>query len=369
MKRHNIAAIMLLILTAVLLVGERAAAVDYTTPIPLTQLGTDTYFGEQGGLYPGGANVPPTAYKSELDQIAISLSTENQVVVLSLGMSMQQNASAGFLNNGWASGTTPTGTAVNPAFRFINGAVGSKQQNWVDPNSSVWGRGLTALAQQGLTANDVDVVFYHNAWAGPSSLPFPNHAVNMKESAQITMGLIQEKYPNVQMILVANRHYALSPTSKHPEPYAYEEGFSWKWLIEDRINCTADCGVLIAWYAEEWVPDWANHSEYYVDDGLHLSGAGQAASAEIWYSWMSTLPYIAPWYLAEQGPTATPTLTPTPGNTPTMTPTAVGGTATSTPFPTATDTPSPDPTGTVIPTATATCFYQHCGGGGGGRSR
>jgi hypothetical protein len=284
-------------------------------------------------------------------------------------MSMQQNASQGFINGGYTSGS-----GINPAFRFVNGAIGSKQQNWVDPNNSVWNRGTQALGSSGLSANDVDVVFYHNAWAGPSSLPFPDHAVNMKESAQITMGIIQDKYPNVQMILVANRHYALSPTSKHPEPFAYEEGFSWKWLIEDRINCTVDCGVPIAWYAEEWVPDWASHPEYYMSDGLHLVGAGQLASAAIWYSYMSTLSYIAPWYLSEPVPTATPSNTPLPTDTPTVTPTPsetpiptetltptmtpTGGT----PTPTATATPFPDtPTASPTVTPTATCFYQHCG--------
>ena len=364
MKRH-ILILLTFVLLALALAGEPAFAVDYTTAVPLDILCGDTYNGEAGCLYPG-SNTPPTAYAAELQAVADDLANDSQVVVLSLGMSMQQNANSGFINGGWASGTTPAGTAVNSAFRFVNGARGSKQQNWVDPNNSVWQQGLTALAQQGLSANDVDVVLYHNAWAGPSSLPFPDHAVNMKNSAAITMGIIQDKYPNAQMILVANRHYALSPDSKHPEPYAYEEGFSWKWLIEDRINCTANCGVPVAWYALEWDSDWANHPEYYMSDGLHLVGAGQLASAEIWYSWLSTLPYIAPWYLVGPVPTATPTETPGPTNTPTLTPTPTetvpGVTPTATPFPTATNTPG----ATMTPTPTATCFYNHCGGGGGG---
>lgn len=368
MKQHEVILYLVLITLAFLLTGEPLRAVDYTTPIPLPQLCGDTYFGQDGCLYPGG-NTPPPAYAAQLDAVAADLANDSQVVVLALGMSMQQNATQGFQQSGYASGITPAGTAVNPAFLLINGAVGSKQQVWVDPNHTVWDRGIQMLDAAGLSSTDVDVVLYHNAWAGPSSEPFPNHALTMQASVQITLGIIADKYPNTQLILVTNRHYALSPDSKHPEPFAFEEGFSWKWLVEDRINCTADCGPLVAWLANQWVPDWANRPEYYIYDGLHLSpgpGGGQWASAAIWYDAMSTTSFIAPWYLVGPPPTATATPTdgpsPTPSNTPTatLTPTptetAVGGTVTPTPFPTATA------TNTATMTATATR------GGGCGRA-
>lgn len=363
MKRQHIITILWLLLTAVLLVGERVAAVDYTTPVPLDALCGDTYFGQAGCLYPG-SNQPPSAYAAELTTVSNQLAGDSQVVVLGLGMSMMQNASNGFMQTGYASGGD-----VSPAFRFINGAIGSKQQNWVDPNNSVWNRGVQALSGAGLNATAVDVVIYHNAWAGPSSEPFPQHAITMKNSAQTTIEIIHDKYPNVQLILVLNRHYALSPDSKHPEPWAYEEGFSWKWLIEERINCTADCGPPIAWLANQWEPSWANFPQYYTSDGLHLSpgpGGGQYASAEIWRAAMVSSSYIAPWYLATPpaptatpGNTSTPTMQPTPSNTPTVTQTAVPGvtaTPSATPFPTV----SPTPDTAVTPTATPDGSPWYC---------
>lgn len=369
MKQRNVVILILFILTAVLLTGEPVTAVDTTTPTPLTQLGTDTYYGEQGGLYPGGQNEPPAAYKSELDQLALGLASDNQLVVLGLGMSMMQNAMSG-----WEPFANGPGT--NPNMIVVNGAIGSNQQRWADPNNAVWDRGVQMLAAVGLTPADVDIVLYHNAWSGPSSLPFPDHAINMLNSITGTMGTIADKYPNTQLILVTNRHYALSPTSKHPEPYAYEEGFSWKWLVENRINCTVNCGPPIAWLADEWVPDWANHPEYYAADGLHLVNAGQAASGQIWHDALSTWSYTAPWYLA--GPAPTPTVTPTPTDTavPTSTPTpgptlTPSPTATETAVPTVTATPTFQGTATATPevTPTATCFYNHCGSSGGGRIR
>ncbi|MCA9368232.1 hypothetical protein KC887_08335, partial [Candidatus Kaiserbacteria bacterium] len=367
-----------LILTAVLILSQPALAIDYTTPIPLPELGADTYYGQQGGLWPGGANVPPPAYAAELDAVADALSNDNQLVVLSLGMSMMQNATNGFLTAGYASGTTPAGTAVNPAFLLLNGAIGSKQQNWESPTNTVWNRGEQVLASAGLTPADVDVILYHNAWAGPSTLPFPDHAVNMLSSLEITMPIIRDKYPNTKMVLVANRHYALSPDSKHPEPYAYEEAWSWKWLIANRISCTTDCGPVIAWLANQWIPGWVNRPEYYIYDGLHLSpgpGGGQWASAELWYADMSTISYIAPWYLAGPAPTATPsptsepteTVTPSPSSTPIETPTptetAVPGvtvTPSATPFPTGAVTPVPTNDPTMTPTATPDGSPWYC---------
>ena len=364
----------LLFATAVLLTSRPAAAVDYTTAVPLDVLCGDTYYGQVGCLYPN-SNTPPTAYAAELDAVSSALANDSQVVVLTLGMSMQQNATNGFLTAGYASGTTPAGTAVNPNFLMLNGAIGSKQQNWADPNNTVWDRGTQVLASAGLNAAVVDVVFYHNGWAGPSSEPFPQHAQTMLASLETTMSIIRDKYPNAQMILVTNRHYALSPDSKHPEPYAYEEGFSWKWLVENRINCTVDCGPVIAWLVNQWVPEWVNFPWYYIDDGLHLSpgpGGGQWASAELWYDAMSTTSYIAPWYLAGQPPTATPSPTSGPTNTPTVTPTPTEtAVPTNTPTSTATVpvvtvTPSPFPTtaatgeATMTPTATPDGSPWYC---------
>src|SRR5215212_4329503 len=46
---------------------------DSTGMIPLPDLGKGTYKGEQGGLYPGGANVPPAAHLKAGVKIAKSV--------------------------------------------------------------------------------------------------------------------------------------------------------------------------------------------------------------------------------------------------------------------------------------------------------
>lgn len=338
MKRTNIAALTLLILTAVLLTGKPTAA---QTAVTLPQIGTDLYSGEQGGLYPDGQNAPPPAYLAELEALAADLADDEQLVVLGLGMSMMQNAMSGWM-------PFAAGPGTNPNMIVINGAIGSNQQRWADPDNTVWGRGPMMLSQAGLTAADVDIVLYHNSWSGPSGT-FPGYAQMVQASFELTNQHIADKYPNTQLILMNGRHYGgWNDNSKQPEPFAFWESFSVKWLIEERINCTADCGPLVAWNAYQWnawpasygLPDgtlWPQN--YFVADGLHLSQAGQQVSGELWHDYLSSTSFTAVWYLDAPPPTATPTAT---------------ATVTFTPSPTATPTDTATPTPTSTPTATAT---------------
>lgn len=308
------------------------SGVSAQSVVALPELGTGFYKGEQGGLYPDGLNVPPASYLAELEAMAAQLAQDDELVVACLGMSMMQNACSGFINNGYASGAN-----VNPALYVINAAVGSKQQNWELVDHRVWSDSKSRLASVGYVPEDVDVILYHNAWAGPT-LPFPDHSLMMMDSLRVTMDNIVYHYPNTQIIYLNSRHYGgWNPDSKSPEPWAYEEGFSYKWLIEERINGEIDT-PLLAWQAYQWVPTWPQ--SFFVEDGLHLSLEGQAASAEVWANFFSTSSYIAPWYLANSPP----------GDPPTPTTTA---TATSTPTATATSTPTvPASSATPSPTAT-----------------
>ncbi|MCB8940830.1 MAG: hypothetical protein H6655_20695 [Ardenticatenaceae bacterium] len=281
--------------------------------IPMPELGAGFYRDEQGGLYPSGLNTPPTSYLNELNTMANQLAQEEELVVLGLGMSMMQNAMSGF---------TPFTNAadINTALTVINGAIGSNQQRWQNPNSPVWNRGLEQLAAADLGPGDVDVILYHNAWSGPS-LPFPEHPEMVKDSFAITMDIIAQLYPNVQIIYLNSRHYGgWNPNSKAPEPWAYEEGWAVKWLIEERINGEIDT-PLLAWMAYQWDSTWPE--SYFVADGLHLSNEGKAASGALWDAHFRTSSYIAPWYLGQPIITPTPTAVPTNSPTPTPTPTAV----------------------------------------------
>lgn len=293
-----------------------SAHADYLPTLP--EIGTGEFMGEQGGLYPNGQNEPPIAYLQQLENVDCS-NGNGQVIIVGLGMSMMQNALSGWENY-------LNLPEVNDNLVLINGAIGSNQQRWQDENYFGWSKGLQALLQAGYTTADVKCIMYHNAWSGPSG-DFVPYAEMVKNSFAITMDIIQDKYPNVEMILINSRHYGLSPTSKQPEPYAFYEGWSVKWLIKDRINCVVNCGALLAWNAYQWKPEWIDHPEYYVTDGLHLSQAGQNASGQIWHDYLANTSFTAGWYLdgtiqptATAIPEVTPTATPFLNITPTVNP-------------------------------------------------
>lgn len=288
------------------------------TSIPLPQLLGSSYLGEPGGLYPE-SNEPPAGY---LDEAVSSLEQDSQIVLLCLGMSAMQNMCSGYIN-----GSYP---GVTPGLIAINGAIGSKQQNWESASHFVWDRGVQMLTQQGLNESQVDIVIYHNTFGGESR-PFPEWVLaenGLRASLQITMDIIAERYPNTKLILVTSRYHAFyaPPDSKSPEPWAYESAWAYKYLIEDRINCAVDCGPPVAWFAYLWDSSWPQ--SWYVSDGIHLSNEGRAAAGAIWDNFLRTSPYTTSWYLSGPAPTATPTAVP-------------GVTPTATPFPTATPVSTP----------------------------
>ena len=320
-KRFWLSIIFVLVCSALLLKGSASAAF---TAVPLPELGMGFYLDQQGGLYPGGLNVPPPAYLAQLEAEDCHDPATGKAIIPVIGMSMAQNALKGwqtFLNN----------PEVSDNLVVIDGTLGSDQQRFTNPDYFGWGIGLNRLNAAGYTAAQVKCVIYHNSWSGPSG-EFVPYAEMVRDSFAVTMAIIKQKYPNVAVIYLNSRHYGLSPSSKQPEPYAYWEGWAVKWLIESRINCVSDCGALLAWNAYQWVPGWADHPEYYAADGLHLVGAGQVASGQIWHNYLSSTTFTAPWYLDGAPP---PTSTPGPTAVPTSTPTPTGATMTPTPTNTA----------------------------------
>ena len=316
--------------------GQQVQAVDYTEPVPLPELGIDTFLGMQGGLYPNGQNEPPTAYLAALTAVSEALANDSQIVIVGIGPSIMQNSINGFI-------PFLNSPEVNDNIVFIDGSLGSNQQRFENPDYFGWNVGINRLPA-GLTAVDVDIVFYYNALTSPSG-SFPDFVQTAADSFEITYNIINDKFPNVQLILQNSQHYAgHCGQCKAPEPYAYYNGFAVKELIERRINGEID-GALIAWNAYQWDDTWP--ANYYTD-GLHLSGLGQQATGQLWHDYLSTS-FNAIWYLDS---TAQPTITPTT--------TAV---FTSTPMPTVevTATPSPFPsiTATGEPTMTATVAW--CG--------
>ena len=255
-------------------------------------------------------------YLSELDQTAISLSSDSQLVIVGIGPSIMQNSISGFvpfLNL----------PPVNDNIIFVDGSLGSNQQRFENPDYFGWNVGINRLPS-GLTAADVDIVFYYNALTSPSGTQ-EQYVETAANSYQITYEIINQKYPNVQLILQNSQHYAgWCGQCKAPEPYAEWQRYAVDELIERRMSGEIG-GALIAWNAFQWDDTWPAN---YYSDGLHLSGLGQQATGQLWHDYLSSMSFTAPWYLANGQPTPTETAVP-------------GATVTPSPFPSATATGEP----------------------------
>src|SRR5262249_28794538 len=147
----------------------------------LLDLGTGTYQGAEGGLYPGGGNGRPPSHDVAADSVArVALldpagapnAATGKIVLLTVGMSNTNDESMAFLPLAGADRTR------NPRVVVINGAQGGWDAHRVaDPaqNATYWSAVDGRLATAGVTPQQVQAVWLKEAEAGPTQA-FPADA-------------------------------------------------------------------------------------------------------------------------------------------------------------------------------------------------
>lgn len=249
------------VITVFLAGTHRVAASDCTVTsvgfTPLNDLGAGFYSPSgtpfQGGLYPGGSNLIPVAHGAVGRARALAIRTLPKYLLLSIGMSNTTqeycSASGGLPCDSWTFvGQSLADSRVNTAqLRMVNGALGGQSAaTWDSPTDPNYDRVRdTVLIPQGHTEADVRIIWVKVANPGPT-VKLPNagaEAFTLKAQTANILRSAKTRYPNLQLAFVSSRIYAgyagypipfVSPTN--PEPYAYEGGFSMKWLIEAQIN-------------------------------------------------------------------------------------------------------------------------------------
>ena len=231
--------------------------------VPLTELGTNTYKGFEGGLYDGGSNVMPDAHRSEglarrkaivpLDATG-NPSAGGKIIVLSVGMS---NTTQEFCNGASTTtnclsysfmGQAAADAQVNKTtLALVNGARGSQAASlWDDPADVQYDTvRFNRLEPLGFTERQVQVAWVKLANPGPTdSLPGSSDALNLEASLGKVVRAMRVRYPNLKMVFFSSRIYAgYATTTLNPEPYAYESGFSVKWLIAAQVKQIATAVV------------------------------------------------------------------------------------------------------------------------------
>lgn len=217
---------------------------DFTGMIPLTELGAQTYKGEDGGLYGGGRNEPPAPHRAAAERELARITPldsegrpakDGKIVFLSIGMS---NASVEFAQFEDFAKVDPR---KSPHVVVVNGAQSGRAASiWVDREMglSPWRVVEERLKLAGVTTRQVQVAWIKHAQGNPRQLgEFPAHARVLADNTIKTLHLLRERHPNCRVVYLASRIYAgYALTPQNPEPYAYEGAFAMRWIIQAQMK-------------------------------------------------------------------------------------------------------------------------------------
>ncbi|HEX4743931.1 MAG TPA: hypothetical protein VFW12_04595 [Candidatus Limnocylindria bacterium] len=272
-----------------------AAAADCakttTALVPLTDLGTGTYKGAQGGLYPGGTNAPPQAYAAAGRRVAAEMVPRaasgqpdpgGAIVLLSIGMSNTTQEFSRFVT------LAKTDTLRDPQVIVVDGAQGGQDARvWSDPKAAAWGVADQRLRAAGATAAQVQAIWLKQAMAGPRG-DFASSGAELERALDAIVLNAVARYPNLAQIFLSPRTYAgYAITTLNPEPYAYETAFVVKRLVERSVR-EPSARPWIGWGPYLWTDGTKGRSDGFTwtcadvaADGVHPSPAGQAKVAQL----------------------------------------------------------------------------------------
>lgn len=295
-----------------------------TLRIPLTDMGTRTYRGYFGGLYPGLSNTPPPAHA----QAGVALgravqpldergnpSPIGKYVLLSVGMSNTTQEFSAFQQLAAADPVVNHGSLV-----LVDGALGARTaEAWASPTGAEFDRVRdTRLAPLGLSERQVQVAWIKVANAAPTrSLPDRGADATRLVGQMATMvRAMRARYPNLRQVFLSSRIYAgYATTQLNPEPFAYESGFAVKWLVQASVNggsWTAgplsypEVAPWLAWGPYLWAAGTNPRSDGLVwergdfaQDGIHPSANGRIKVARLLLNFFKGSPFTRCWFVRD----------------------------------------------------------------------
>lgn len=242
-----------------LALSSTAFAVDPGTKFPINQLGAGPYNGVLfGGLYANGSNNMPADHAAAgLQQAALigpldqngNASPAGKVVFLSIGSGEVER----IMCSGWGSRPCEPGSfiAMAGADRRVNhkslvilnaGRERTDYRAWtpIDYGSPIYETvRLDTLMPAGVTEKQVQVVWIQLATNNPTkTMVTPaGDAWVLKQAMATTLKLLRTTYPNLRIAYLSSRVYGgYATTSWNPEPYAYESGFTIRFVLIGQID-------------------------------------------------------------------------------------------------------------------------------------
>jgi hypothetical protein len=317
-------------LTVYASLGDNCNDISFNAPststpmVAINDLGTGTYQGSEGGLYPNGSNNRPDPHDSDGVSIAQGIQPldssgnpdpNGKEVLLAVGESTAQNEFNYFLPIANAD------PAKNPSLVLVNGAQGGATPNqFKSTTSNYWATVLNNyLPQNNVTPQQVVAAWIEDT-DGIATGTFPSDMTTLQSEYETMMRSMLTLFPNLKLVYFSSRVYGGYSNGvgkpSNPEPYAYEVGFAVKWAIQDQINGVGNLnynpvnGAVVApWMS--WGPYyWSNgmlgrndgtiwDCEDFSSDGTHPSATfGQGKVATPLLNFLKTDNTTAPWYLA-----------------------------------------------------------------------
>jgi len=285
---------------------------------PINDLGSGFYRGMQGGLYPNGENTRPLGHNSAgilLANQVIPLNAAGnpdalagRIVMLSVGFSNSREEFERFQK------IVDTLDGRNPQLDVVNGAQGGMDvKKILSDTAAFWSVVEDTLSLRGLTAEQVQVIWFKQADAGPTDSSFPGYPLALRDKFKTAMHVIMSLFPNVKLCYVASRTYGNYMSSDlNREPWAYYTGWADKMLIEDQINGDPELAYAapnpqapwLSWGTYFWADGTRPRSDGltwicpddYKPDHTHMSDLGRQKAAELLVDFFMTDETTTPWF-------------------------------------------------------------------------
>jgi hypothetical protein len=286
--------------------------------VPLIDLGTGGYQGEDGGLYGMGSNTPPAL------QAARAAAAAAQIVPLDRTGNPRPDGKIGVLAIGQS-----TSRMIFSTFRsfardlpgkssrvaLVNGAQDGNVLPFWSKTGTPWGVALGRLRAAGVSRAQVEVLWIDLAQLRAWKLgDFPNRI--QVYGAEMTRVIEHAKalFPNAHIAFMSARIYGgYGPQGIDPEPYAYESGFDVRAVIErqeagdPQLNSESASGTpnapVLLWGPYLWANGTAPAStglqwfrQDFVSDGIHPSASGRAKGAGQLANFFTSDPFAAQWF-------------------------------------------------------------------------
>lgn len=307
---------------------------DTTNPddlVPLDQILLENWFDpeglpHQGGLYPYGGNLPPTAHAKQIKTANKNIYPRNGIGVKDLINGKICLAIMGASNplhiaNYLIPAYQSDPEANNKVTIVNNGQEGMSIDKMF--TTAYFSNCIDNIEANGLTAKQVQAVIFKTDTLGNDidTLSFVDYVNTHKAEFTAAMQQILIDYPNCQIVYFVGRHttrYAMPGYDKHFEPRAFYNCCIIKALIEDQIfgNPALKCkgagkvAPVLAWgpsfYSNGPVPNSFGYSvdessftpaaDGAINNGVHLSESGLESAVNYILDFFFNDTYTKNWF-------------------------------------------------------------------------